>query len=249
MRVPETRTRHARPRTGVTRTPLNMVALRNRNVEDAVERAPPPFLTVATTRHRPAGYQRLSPTGGSNRHSSQPGPAAPATGAPVRAAREGRATTGGRVARLPRAADRFPRVTEPVPRAGERFARAVERFPRAVERFPRAGGRFAAPRRAGSTRKVTPFRPEAPRATTSTTRRTTPRGRATGLLGRIRTDRMAGPPGARAGPAARPPRDEGGGASAVAAGASARTASPTSPATEDVSRRLMVMRWRLGTGR
>ncbi|GII87512.1 hypothetical protein Ssi03_55020 [Sphaerisporangium siamense] len=96
---------------------------------------------------------------------------------------------------------------------------------------------------------MTPFLPEAPRATTSTTRRTTPRGRATGLLGRIRTDRMAGRSGARAGPAAGVPRDEGGGAAAGAAGASARTASPTSPATEDVSRRLMVMRWRLGTGR
>ncbi|RCG29695.1 hypothetical protein DQ384_19130 [Sphaerisporangium album] len=213
--MPDTRASHARSRTRVTRTPVRTVAFLNRNDEDAVDRAPLAFLAVATTRHRPEGYQRVSPTGGLNRHISH--------------------------------------------RAG--------RFP-AAEPLRAAGGLAgtcrlaAARRRAGSRRKVTPFFPEAPFASTSTTRRTTPRGRATGLLGRTFTDRITGRSGVRAGPGGTDGtaetgegsgREDGGGAYTSApardAGASARTVSAASPAADVVSIRLMVMRWRLGTGR
>ncbi|GAA3823982.1 hypothetical protein GCM10022226_50720 [Sphaerisporangium flaviroseum] len=221
MSVPVIRTARPRFRTRTIRTPLNAVLFLNRNEEDAVVLPPRVFLAVATARQRPEGYHRFRPTGGLKRHTSH------------RAARP--AEAGGRA---PAARAAGVPGAPPPRRAG-------------------AGGRDLPRRPGGSTRRLTPLGPETPRATTTTTSLTAPLAPATGVRGRTLTDRItgrSGPGGAvcAAGPEAATVDPPGDGGAFIArpakeGGASARTVSAASPAADDVSKRLMVMAWRLGT--
>ncbi|GIH77014.1 hypothetical protein Plo01_34430 [Planobispora longispora] len=81
----------------------------------------------------------------------------------------------------------------------------------------------------GSTRIVTPSDPEAPRATTSITRRTALSGRTTGSAGRTVIERITGPPAA--------------GCAAAAAGTA------QAPAAMDARRTLTLMITTLGSVR